>query len=73
MRILAYILMAIGVLVLASDGYDEFQGSTSVPSTYGSRYVIVSSGASDGIIIKKDNPEAFRNAMIYHWIRSSMA
>ncbi len=64
--------MAIGFLTLAWNGYDEFQGSTSVPATYSGRYSFASSDSSQGIVIKKVDPEAFRNAMIYHWVRSSM-
>jgi hypothetical protein len=59
-RIVSYILIAVGILMLASAGYDEFRGSTRSPS--GGRYT----GYSHHTISKQDNPEEFHGAMAYH-------
>jgi ribonucleotide reductase beta subunit family protein with ferritin-like domain len=68
-RILSYIVMVIGILMLVRFGYDEFRGITSAPSmTVMRRY----SYYPHDILNKKDKPEEFRNAMKYHWIMSSM-
>ena len=64
MRIIAYIFVAIGILLLASTGYDEFRGSTRAPT---GRY-----SHSHYTITKNDNPEQFHNAMAYHWFYASM-
>jgi hypothetical protein len=72
MRILSYILIAAGILLLASAGYDEFRGVTHAPSRYGGRYSIVSRGWSHEILTKKGKPEDFHNAMVYHWFYASM-
>ena len=64
MRVFSYILIAVGVLLLISDGLDESRGITHSPS--GRRYY------SHHIIIKQSAPEEFRNAMTYHWVWSSM-
>ena len=61
MRILSYILVAFGVLLFASAGYDEFRGSTRSPS--GGGYT----GYSHYTITKQTDPEQFHNAMTYHW------
>jgi hypothetical protein len=64
MRIFSYILVAVGILLLASAGYDEFRGSTRAPT---GRY-----SYSHYTITKNDNPEQFHNAMAYHWFYASM-
>ena len=66
MRTVSYILVAIGVLLLASAGYDEFRGSTRSPS--GGKYT----GYSHYTITKQAKPEEFHNAMTYHWFYASM-
>jgi hypothetical protein len=63
MRIFSYILIGLGVLLLASAGYDELRGGTRAPS---SRYT----GYSHYAITKQSKPEEFRNAMLVHWSRS---
>ena len=64
MRILSYILMVFGILLLASAGYDEFRGTTRAPT---GRY-----SHSHYTITKHDKPEQFRDAMAYHWFYASM-
>jgi hypothetical protein len=62
MRIVSYIIVAIGVLLLANAGYDEFRGSTHAPT---GRYNRISYA-----ITKNGNPEEFHNAMVVHLCRS---
>jgi hypothetical protein len=64
MRIVSYALVVVGILLLASAGYDEFRGSTRAPT---GRY-----SHAHYTITKKDRPEEFHNAMAYHWIYGSM-
>ena len=66
MRIASYILIALGILLLAIAGIDEFRGATSSPSS--ARY----GGSSHGTITKQNNPEQFGNAMTYHWVHASI-
>jgi hypothetical protein len=65
MRIIAYILTAIGILSFASAGYDEFRGRTRSPS---SRYT----GHLSHTITRQADPSQFRNAMNYHWFFGGM-
>ena len=64
MRIVSYILIAAGILLLASAGYDELRGSTHAPS---GRY-----HRTSYTITKNGNPEEFHDAMTYHWFYASM-
>jgi hypothetical protein len=64
MRIISYILVVVGILLLASAGYDEFRGSTRTPT---SKYNPISE-----TVTKDSNPEVFRNAMTYHWFYAVM-
>ncbi len=66
MRIFSYTLIALGVLLFASAGYDEFQGSTRSPS--GGRYT----GYSHYTITRQADPEAFHDAMNYHWFYAGL-
>jgi hypothetical protein len=63
MRTISYILVVIGILLLALAGYDEFRGSTSTPS---SEY------DPSETVTKDSKPEMFRNAMTYHWFHAFM-
>jgi hypothetical protein len=56
MRIAAYIFFACAILLLASSGYDEIRGSTSVTSKR-----VVSH------YTREANPEKFRDAMTLYW------
>jgi hypothetical protein len=64
MRIISYILLVVGILLLASAGYDEFCGSTRTPT---SKYNPISE-----TVTKNGNPETFHNAMTYHWFYAVM-
>jgi hypothetical protein len=66
MRVISYILIAVGLLLFASAGYDEYRGSTRSPS--GGRYT----GYSHHTITKEAKPEEFHNAMTYHWFYASV-
>jgi hypothetical protein len=61
-RILSCILVAVGILFLASAGYDEFRGSTRAPTGRYNRITYT--------ITKNGNPEEFHNAMVVHLSRS---
>ena len=63
MRIASYFLMAFGILMLASVGYDEYRGITHAPS---SRYT----GHSHYPISRQAKPEEFHNAIVVHLTRS---
>ena len=63
MRIVSYFFMVVGMLLLASAGYDEYRGTTHAPS---GRY----SGYTHYSISKQGRPEEFHNAMIVHLSRS---
>ncbi len=69
MRIGSFIIMAAGLLLLASAGFDEYRGLTHAPSGGGSRYSAFLSSSHE-IITKAGKPETFRNAMACHWARS---
>ena len=58
MRISSFIVLALGIVMLASDGYDELRGITSAPHYRGS---------GGELVFKQDHPEEFRNAMTTHW------
>jgi len=63
MRIASYFLMAFGILLLASIGYDEYRGVTRAPS---SRYTDYSHYS----ISKQAKPEEFHDAVVVHLTRS---
>ena len=70
MRVLAYILILIGIYALARAGYDEFRGVTGAPVMFGhASYPLI---VDLGRIHKKDNPEEFHHALTYHWFYASM-
>lgn len=64
MRIVSYIFVLVGILLLASAGYDEFRGSTRTPT---SEYDPISD-----TVTKNSKPEVFHNAMTYHWFYAFM-
>jgi len=64
MRIISYILLGFGILLLGRAGYDEFRGSTRTPT---SKYSPISE-----TVTMDSHPEVFRNAMTYHWFYAFM-
>ena len=71
MRILSYIIIAAGIILLALAGYDEMRGSTHAPSM-GSLSGIGGATSSGEIITRAGDPQDFHNAMTYHWFFASM-
>lgn len=69
MRIFSYILMGLGILLLASAGCDEYRGITRAPSGGGGRYSSFLSSSHE-ILTKTGKPEYFHDAMVVHWSRS---
>jgi len=65
MRISSFIVLALGIVLLGSNGYDESRGITSAPSHGYRRYSFLNS--SSQMLFKQDNAEQLRNAMTYHW------
>jgi hypothetical protein len=63
MRIASYFFLALGILLLASVGYDEYRGITRAPS---GRYT----GYSHYSISKQAKPEEFHNAITVHLTQS---
>ena len=59
MRALSYILIVVGFWMLSLACYQEYRGVTDNP---GRRSV--------GKISKENNPDGFRNAMTYRWLRA---
>jgi hypothetical protein len=71
MRALSYILIALGICLLASAGYDEFRGSTTKPLTLRGRrhntaylYRIR--------VSKENNPNLFHEFIVTHWIYAAL-
>jgi hypothetical protein len=71
MRVLSYILIAPGICLLASAGYDEFHGSTTKPETLmGKRHNTAYLYSRH--VLRENNPELFREFMVTHWIYASL-
>jgi hypothetical protein len=71
MRALSYILIALGICLLASAGHDEFGGNTTQPATVmGRRHN--SAYLYSLRVPRKNNPELFREFMVTHWIYASL-
>jgi len=69
MRVLSYILLALGIFLLASAGYDEFRGVTHKPADLLRRRHASYSGYLYRIPIVRDNsPGLFQAAIKTHWI-----
>jgi hypothetical protein len=66
MRVVSYILIAVGLLLFASAGYDQYRGVTRSPSA--GRYT----GYSHSTITRQSKPEEFHNAMTWHWFYACM-
>jgi hypothetical protein len=61
MRSLAYLLIALGSILLLLAAYDEHREIASVMAPSRSMILI--------IVKKSDNPQEFRNLMTYQWLR----
>jgi len=70
-RALSYILIALGIYLLASAGYDEVRGSTTKPATLMGKRSNTAYLYSLHLL-KENNPELFRKFMATHWVYASV-
>jgi hypothetical protein len=71
MRVLSYILIALGIYLLASGGYEEFRGSTTKPATLmGKRHDTAYLYSLS--VLRTNNPELSHEFMVTHWIYASL-
>jgi hypothetical protein len=66
LRVLAYVLLVVGVGLLAVAGYQQYRGVTRQPTLIGSG-MHTSFVVSGDTIHRASHPEAFRGAMEVHW------
>jgi hypothetical protein len=74
-RILALMLIVLGLYLLGSAGYDEYRGMTTLPETlaHGGR-----GGHSNSrylyrrLVYRQYDPERFRKYMLTHWLYASV-
>ena len=71
MRALSYILIALGIYLMANAGYDELHGSTTKPATFMGRRHNTAYLYSLRVL-RANNPELFRGFMVTHWIYASL-
>lgn len=77
MRALSYILIALGICLLMSAGYDEYRGITTRPLPFTARQYhhayLYSLPVSNGNHPKfLNNPKLFREFMTTHWICAAL-
>jgi hypothetical protein len=75
MRALSYILIALGIYLLAAAFYQECQGRTFKPVMLPGK--ATGMGANQGYlysipVLKHQNPEFFRKFMLTHWIYAAV-
>ena len=75
MRVLSYILIAVGICLLARAGYDEFRGVTHMPVVFfRSSSTFTYSGPFNRWYLyhipvhREQNPKRFAEFMLTHWI-----
>jgi hypothetical protein len=71
MRVLSFILIALGLYLLGSAYYDEYRGSTFKPAALrgGRAGPSFNRGYLYSIPVSREqNPELFRRFMVKHWI-----
>ena len=66
MRAWSYILILLGIVLLACAGYDELRGSTTKPWTF-RRHSYNTAYLYRLHVLKEKNPELFREFMKTHW------
>ena len=71
MRALSYILIALGIYLLASACYQEYHGRTFKPAMLQGK--ATGMGANRGYlysipVLREQNPELFHQFMVTHWI-----
>jgi hypothetical protein len=72
MRVLSSILIALGIYLLASAGYDEYRGSTTKPATFGGRHHYNTAYLYRLHVLRANNPELFHQFMVSHWVYASI-
>jgi hypothetical protein len=75
MRVLSYILIALGIYLLAAAFYQEYQGRTFKPAMLPGK--ATGMNANRGYlysipVLKHQNPELFRKFMVAHWIYAAV-
>jgi hypothetical protein len=75
MRALSYILIALGIYLLAAAFYQEYQGRTFKPAMLPGK--ATGMGANRGYlysipVLKNQNPELFHKFMVTHWIYAAV-
>ena len=75
MRVLSFILIALGIYLLAAAFYQECQGRTFKPAMLPGK--ATGMGANRGYlysipVLKNQNPELFRKFMVTHWIYAAV-
>jgi hypothetical protein len=69
--VISSILIVLGIYLLASAGYDEFRGSTTTPAMHTDKHHNTAYLRSLPLL-KKNEPELFRQFMVTHWIYASL-
>jgi hypothetical protein len=68
MRSLAYILLAIGMVLVGCAIYDEVRGSTTQPYQWLGRHRYYNRYIYRLRVLRSNNPELFRQFMSRHWV-----
>jgi hypothetical protein len=71
MRAVACIIIAVGIYMLASAGYDEYRGITTKPASFGRRHHNAAYLYRIPVL-RSRNPELFHRFMTTHWIYASL-
>jgi hypothetical protein len=69
--VISSILIVLGIYLLVSAGYDEFRGSTTTPAMHLEKHHNTAYLHSLPLL-KKNEPELFREFMATHWIYASL-
>jgi hypothetical protein len=72
MRVLSYILIALGIYLLAAAGYDEYRGITGKPLAFGTRRRHNSVHLYRMRVSKVETPQLFRQFMTTHWMYATL-
>jgi hypothetical protein len=66
--VLSYVLIVLGIYLLAAAGYDEYRGATTRPATFHRRGMLRTSYVNHILVHRIQNPDLFHKFMIVHWI-----
>jgi len=72
MRVLSYILIALGICLLVAAGYDEYRGITGKPLALGIRHRHNSGHLYRLRVSKVQTPQLFRQFMTTHWLYATL-